>query len=261
MTLNNVYTNIEQAEQAFRSLILTTNYEKEGNEISWPNYMPGIFKNLYAKEYEQIIRNKQYSFLLKENRGCLQFYYSFDKSHLLKMKLCYYPYPIGLRETSLDIENNLADYNDELIGEYYYDLYNLFSHQFELSLSDEKLKDLIAESRSQGNYETEESLILGKFEDKYKFTNSSHFRIDFDPDVKAHHKCEIQVGAINNIRLPINKVIMPFTFCDFIIKNIFPKEYPAIKAKSYYPAMFSNSKSQSFVVTPFTEQSLFNSHL
>jgi len=261
MTLNSVYSNIETAELVFRSLIISTYYIKSDNEISWLNYSPGIFKNLYAKEYESIIRSKQYSFLLKDNKGCIQFYYSFNGSKLVKMKLCYYPYPVELKETTQDIENNLSDYNDEVIGEYYYDLYNLFSHQFELSLSDEKLKAIIAESRSVGSFESEESLILGKFEDKYKFTNSSHLRIDYDDNVVSHHKCEIQIGAINNIRLPMNKIILPLTFCDFIFKNIFPIDYQIIKEKKNYSPTFINSKLRSVSVPSFTELNIFNSHL
>ena len=262
MTLDSVYKNIEQSKKIFRSLILSTDYIKIKNEISWANYKAGIFKNLYAKEYEIIIRNRQYSFLLKENKGCIQFYYSFDNSGSLeKMKLCYYPYPIELRDTMEDIENNFVDHNDEMIGEYYYDLFNLFSHQFELSLSDEKLKSLIQESRNQGNYENEESLILGKFENKYKFTNSSHLRIDYDSKVTSHHKCEIQIGAINNIRLPMDKIIMPFTFCDFIFKGVYLNEYKTIKAKSQYNNTFINSKSSSVNIKPFIEANIFNSHL
>lgn len=261
MTVNSVYSNIEQAEKAFRSLIVSTYYLKDNEEITWGNYSPGIFKNIYAKEYETVIRNKQYSFLLKDNKGCIQFFYSFNGAVLNKMKLCYYPYPLELRETSEDIENHFADSNDEIIGEYYYDLYNIFSHQFELSLTDEKLAALLQESRSLGNFESEGSLILGKFEDKYKFTNSSHFRIDFDPDTPSHHKCEIQVGAINNIRMPVDRILMPFTFCDFIFKNIFPKEYRIIKAKSTYDPSFINAKAQSVIVMPFIEAYIFNSHL
>jgi hypothetical protein len=261
MNIDSVYSNIEQAEKAFRSLIISTYHTKENNEISWANYSPGIFKTLYAKEYEFIIRNKQYSFLLKDNKGCLQFYYSFSGSKISKIKLSYYPYPVALKDTSDDIENNLSDYNDEIIGEYYYDLYSLFTHQFELTISDEKLQAILAESRSLGNFENEESLILGKFEDKYKFTNSSHLRIDYDPNVQSHHKCEIQIGAINNIRLPVNKIMMPFTFCDFIFKNVYPSEYTSIINKSHYISTFINSKKQSISIDPFEEHNIFNSHL
>ncbi|HEY4194071.1 MAG TPA: DUF2290 domain-containing protein, partial [Mucilaginibacter sp.] len=137
----------------------------------------------------------------------------------------------------------------------------LFSHQFELSLSDEALKSMVKESRALGNFENEESLILGRFEDKYKITNSSHLRIDYDPNVESHHKCEIQIGAINDIRLPINKILMPFTFCDFIFKNIFPVEYKSLKNKSTYTPAFVNSKRQSVAINPFEELNIFNSHL
>ena len=261
MTVDTVFANIQEAEKVFRSLIISTYYKKEGGEITWSEYSPGIFKNIYAKEYETIIRNRQYSFLLKEGKGCIQFYYSFDGSNLQKMKLCYYPYPVELRETSEDIENHLADSNDPIIEEYYYDMFNIYTHRFELSLPDEKLRELVMEARSLGNFENEESIIMATFEDKYKLTNSSHLRIDYDPDVTSHHKCEIQVGAVNNIRMPVNKIIMPFTFCDFIFKNIFPADYTTIAGKSTYGATFTNSKNRSVAVTPFRETNIFNSHL
>ena len=131
MTTDKLIADIDLSKTIFRSLIVSTNYSKlNDDEISWKNYKPGIFKTLYAKEYETLIRDKQYSFLLKNNGGLIQFFYQFKDEKLIKMKLCYYPYPIGLRETADDLENLMADYNDESIAEYYYDLYNLFSVQF-----------------------------------------------------------------------------------------------------------------------------------
>lgn len=260
MILESVYANIEEAEKVFRNLIVSTYYKKHKEEISWADYSPGIFKNLYAKEYETIIRNRQYSFLLKESKGCIQFHYAFNGDTLKKMKLCYYPYPLQLKETSDDIENHLDDSNDPIIEEYYYDLFNIYSHRFELAIADEKLKELVLQARELGNFESEESLILAKFEDKYKFTNSSHLRIDFDSKVTSHHKCEIQVGAINDVRMPVNKIMMPLTFCDFIFKNIFPKEYIDIASKSSYSSTLTNSKNRSVSISPFIESNIYNSH-
>jgi len=261
MTIDKILTNIKLAETVFRKLIVTTNYSKiSESEISWKNYKPGIFKTLYAKEYEVLIRDKQYSFLLKENAGLIQFYYSFSGTNLHKIKLSYYPYPVRLKETIDDIENFIADHNDEVIAEYYYDLYNLFSNQFKVSIPDHKLLELIQEAKEAGDTNDDETLILGRFENKYKFTNTSHIRIDYDSEVKSHGKCEIQMGGINNIRLPFDRIIMPFTFCDFIFKNIFPDEYKSISRKTTYSADFTNSKNQSRTINPFIEPNIFLKH-
>lgn len=261
MGIDDVIDNIKLAEKVFRSSILSTNYLKEVNVISWPNYTPGIFKSLYAKEYERIIQNRQYSFLLKENLGCIQFYFYFENQMLRKMRLCYYPYPVGINITSEDVENHLADYNDEIIGEYYYDLYNLFSHQFELKITDNALRDLVDKARQVGNFEGDENLILGRFEDKYKFTNSSHIRIDYDDKVQSHHKCEIQMGGINNIRLPMEQIISPFTFCDFIIKNIDKTKHQTIVGGPAYESGLAVSKNKSVLIPSFEERNIFLKHM
>lgn len=261
MKIDDVLENIKLAEKVFRPIILSTNYRKETSEISWPNYAPGIFKSLYAKEYERIIQNRQYSFLLKDNLGCIQFYFYYNKDQLVKMRLCYYPYPVVINMGAEDIENHLADYNDEVIAEYYYDLYSLFTHQFELKITDDALKDLIEKARQAGNFDSNENLILGKFENKYKFTNSSHIRIDYDVNVISHHKCEIQMGGINNIRLPMEQIISPFTFCDFIFKNIDSVRYQTIKAGSAYESSFVVSKAKSVTISLFEERNIFLRHI
>lgn len=262
MTIDKLLEDIVLSRTVFKSLIVSTNYSKlNENEISWKNYKPGIFKTLYAKEYETLIRDKQYSLHLKDNGGLIQFFYQFQDAKLVKMKLAYYPYPIGLRDTTEDLENLMADYNDESIAEYYYDLYNLFSVQFKKTIPDETLSNLIEEAKEAGDTNDDEVLMLGTFESKYKFTNSSHIRIDFDSNVTTHNKCEIQMGGINIIRLPLNKIIMPFTFCDFIFKNVYKTEYKSISRKKDYQTIFINAKKKSSNIAPFGELSLFLNHL
>jgi len=61
--------------------------------------------------------------------------------------------------------------------------------------------------------------------------------------------------------MPVDKILMPFTFCDFVLKNVFPSEYKTIKSKQSYSSIFNNSKAQSVAVKPFFEPNIFNSHL
>jgi hypothetical protein len=260
MTIDNIYEDLELIKKVFRTLIVTENYAKNSSsEISWKNYSAGIFKNIYAKEFEYIIKNRQYSFLLKDDKGCVQFYYLYKGKTLQKVKMAYYPYPVVLREDKDEIETLLSDSEDEVLMEYYYDIWNILNHQFELKMDDNKLKTLIAESIEVGNNENVESLLLGRFEYKYLSTNSSHLRVDFDSKVESHHKCEIQIGAINDIRFPMSKLISPFTFFEFIIKNLFSKDkdYKRIIGKGPYKAMCNNSKKNAIVMNPFIESNIF----
>jgi hypothetical protein len=261
MTIDIILNELKLIEDTFRSKIITTNYKKlSDNEISWDNYKSGIFKNIYAKEYEIIIRNRQYSYLLSDNKGCIQFYYFFNNKVIEKVKMAYYPYPIELHETQNEYDNMLNDTDDEVLLEYYYDLWNIFNHNFELNINDEELKKLVQDSVSHGNNESIENLLLTKLEYKYKATNSSHLRIDYDTKVLSHHKCEIQIGAINNIRLPMSKLISPFLFFEFIFKNIFREEFITIKNKATYSAKLNNIKKGSFTITSFVEENIFIDH-
>jgi hypothetical protein len=261
MTLNNIETELNLIKSIFRELIITSNFKKVSSDvISWDEYQAGIFKNIYSKEYEFIVKNRQYSYLLTQDKGCIQFYYFYENNVISKIKMAYYPYPVELREDKDQIESLVNDSEDEIISEYYFDLWNIFNHNFELNINDDNLKKLINDSIANGNDESIENLLLGKFEYKYKNTNTSHFRIDYDSKVDAHHKCEIQIGAINNIRIPMERIISPLFFFDFIIKNVFKKEYSKIKIKSDYKTKFNNSKRNSMVVNPFEEFNIFLNH-
>ena len=258
MSIEDVLEDIKFVETTFRNLIVTSNFKKiSENEISWNNYQSGIFKNIYAKEFETVVKNRQYSFLLPNDKGCIQYYFLFQSKVLSKVKMAYYPYPVELREDLNEIESLVSDAEDEILSEYYFDIWNILNHQFELNINDENLKKIISESLAVGNDETAENLIMGKFEYKYKSTNSSHLRVDYDSKVTSHHKCEIQMGAINNIRLPMSKLVSPFIFFEFIIKNLFPLEFNKIFANKNYQSTFNNSKKKSINIIPFIETNIF----
>jgi len=261
MGVVDIFQELEIIKSTFRNKIVTSNYKKiSHDEISWKNYNAGIFKNIYAKEYEAIIRNRQYSFLLSDDKGCIQFFYLYDGNVLKKVRMAYYPYPVELNETKEEIENLVNDSNDEVLMEYYYDLWNIFSHSFELSVDDDELKKLVLDSIAHGNNESSESLLLAKLDYKYKITNSSHIRVDYDSDVKSHNKCEVQIGAINNIRFPLQKLISPFLFFEFIFKNIFKEEFLTLSEKQSYKTKKAISKNKSFIIPSFIEGNLYIIH-
>lgn len=261
MGIEEIFAELELIKTTFRAQILTSNYKQiTPNEISWENYRAGIFKNIYAKEYETIIRNRQYSFLLSEDKGCIQLYYLFNNERIIKVKMAYYPYPVELNESKDEIENLINDTNDEILMEYYYDLWNIFSHTFELSVNDEDLKKLVQDSILHGNNESIETLLLAKLDYKYKITNSSHIRVDYDANVQSHNKCEIQIGAINYIRLPLKKLISPFLFFEFIYKNIFKSEFQTLSDKAHYKTKKAIAIKKSLIIPDFEEQNLYIVH-
>lgn len=261
MDIDEIIKELNIIKTTFRSKIVTSNFKKiDETEISWDNYKAGIFKNIYAKEYETLIRNRQYSFLLSDSKGCIQFYYLFKESKIVKVKMAYYPYPVELYESKDDVESLMNDTNDEILMEYYYDLWNIFSHTFELTVNDDGLKKLVHDSISHGNNESIESLLLSKLDYKYKITNSSHIRVDYDANVKSHHKCEIQIGAVNYIRFPLQKLISPFLFFEFIFKNIYRDDFLKITKKTDYKTKQAIAKKRSFSISDFIEENIYIIH-
>lgn len=261
MKIEDILDELDLIKTTFRNKIVTSNYKKINNsEISWDNYKAGIFKNIYAKEYETLIRNHQYSFLLSDNKGFIQFYFLFEKDCVTKVKMAYYPYPVELNESKEELENLIGDTNDEILMEYYYDLWNIFSHTFELTVKDDDLKKLVNDSILHGNNESVESLLLAKLDYKYKTTNSSHIRVDYDAKVCSHHKCEIQIGAVNYIRFPLQKLISPFLFFEFIFKNIFKDEFTEIIKKRDYRTKQIVTRKKSLQISNFNEENIYIIH-
>ncbi|MDR4953969.1 DUF2290 domain-containing protein [Chryseobacterium sp. ES2] len=259
MKIDEILKLLDVIKDLHKDIIITNNFERISEDIiSWKNYKSGIYKNLYSKEYENIIKNRQYSYLLKDNLGCIQFYYEFKDQEISKIKMAYYPYPIKLKETGDDIESYLDEVYDETLLDYYYDIWEIFNHEFELNINDTELRKIFEKSQSLGNNESIENLLLAKFDHKYEHTNTSHLRIDYDSKVDTHNKCEIQIGAINDIRIPIDKIISPIIFFDFIIKNILRKNnyYTEIKEKGSYKKLLEFHRTLKIDIKDFKEQNI-----
>lgn len=182
MTTEKIIRNLDLCYSVFQKIIIEKRYSlTEPTLISWPKYIAGIDKSMYYKHFENLLNTKQYSFLLHDH-SLLQFYYFFDDIGLKKMKLAYYPYPKKIRESSEEICQYFDESDCESMLEVYHDMHELM--------------------------ESEE-----------KISSSTFIRIDYDRIVQSHTTCHMQIGAINDLRIPVEKISLPFLFFDFILKN------------------------------------------
>jgi len=260
MKISDFFSELQKINHVYRDLILTSNFQQiNDTEISWNNYSPGIYKSLYAREYEILVQNRQYSFLLNNKLGFLRFYFKCSELNATadKIKMCYYPYPVKLKDEREEVESYYYESDDELLQEYFFDLWNLLNQHFSLPVEDPRFQQIIALFRQEGR-EIGEDDLLYIFNKKYDITNSSHIRIDFDQQVESHHKCEIQIGAINSLRFPMDRAISPFVFFDFIIKNLDKKSYQEISRRSSFPPSFAISRKKSWKYNNrFTEGNIY----
>lgn len=263
MKINDIWLELERIKNAYRELIVTSNYKQMNDfEISWDKYTSGIQKNLYAREYEILLQNRQYSFLLNDNMGFIQFYFKYrDETTFDKIKMAYYPYPIKLRDEEDDIDAYLSDSEDLILQEYYFDLWNILNREFGIPFEDKQLQEFFSTFAEKLNIDPNiDDLMVQRFNYKYEITNSSHIRIDYSP-VTTHHVCEIQIGAINNIRFPLDKIVSPFLFFDFIMKNIYRKSYSSMFNNQKFKQEFNFARKKSYPISDFREDNIFITHL
>jgi hypothetical protein len=259
MSIEDIKTDIEHIQSSFKDLILDNLIKIDNSTISWNNYITGISKNMYAEEFEELVNNRQYSYLLK-NKGFIQIYFNFKNNRLLKAKLAYYPYPVFLHEDIDDMEGYYCSAKDEIIQGYYYDIYNIMKANLGEKIDNGNLDE--ERNFFQVNGIEDDFTILSKiFDEKYKITNSSHIRIDYDDIVTSHNKAEIQYSSINNIRLPLNKMISPFLFIDFIIRYEFPEFYEYYKIDTRYKINYNIALKHSKKIEKFKENNIFVSHI
>ena len=64
MTFININSDISLIKECYKDLILDTLVNSENDVISWKNYSPGVSKKMYAREFEDLKNNRQYSFPL-----------------------------------------------------------------------------------------------------------------------------------------------------------------------------------------------------
>lgn len=223
MISKNVLNNLNQTKDIFKQLIIDSNYSTNNNNISWKNYKSGITdKQFYSKEYEGLLNDRQFSFMLIDN-SLFQFYYEFDNDLLTKAKLAYYPYPVHLEVDEYLISEFFDSSSDELLQEQYINLTDFVNGDDEYS----------------------------------RLTNTSHIRIDYDYNVKSHCVCHLQIGGMNEIRIPSKYIFYPFLFFDFIIKNRFKTISDSISKNPNYVTTSAISYKKIFLDSGFNENNIF----
>ncbi|GAB0175343.1 MAG: hypothetical protein HHAS10_12220 [Candidatus Altimarinota bacterium] len=230
----------------FSELIISSGFcLDQVNSITWGNYERGISSQFYTQEYMNLVNKRQYSFLLKENKGFIQFFFSTDGNVITKGKMAFYPYPVEVNIELNDIEELLMSSDDDILGEHLINIHELLDSEI-----------------SGSNLDNEESIAY-KYLKKYPITNSSHLRVDYSPGVSSHQICEMQMGGINTVRLPFAVFIRPFIFFSFIVKNIFPEEYKNLKTHKSDPIdkLIQSHKKKSLFIKDFKEENFYFTHI
>ncbi|RSK51145.1 DUF2290 domain-containing protein [Hymenobacter rigui] len=185
--INNVFENLDATYKAFKDFIIDRNYSEQNNEICWPSYKSGISKQVYSKQYEDLIANRQFTFLLTD-RSAVQIYYSYDNTGLKKIRLAYYPAPKTINIEREDIDTYYGETFSEALEAHYMLLHDLMGQGISVS-------------------------------------NTTHVRFDYDRDVTSHNTNHLQIDGIQELRIPFKHIILPFHFVDFIIQNTYSDEY------------------------------------
>ena len=67
-------------------------------------------------------------------------------------------------------------------------------------------------------------MAFGEFDDRLEelevYSNTSHFRYDFDRAARTHSPSHIQFGAVDELRVTSHKVLLPFLFVDAIARAL-----------------------------------------
>ncbi|ATS37578.1 MULTISPECIES: DUF2290 domain-containing protein [Xanthomonas] len=152
--------------------------------ITWANRQRGIDRDIYyALEYQYLIDNAQYSFLLQDG-SFVQMYYEFSALGLLKARLAYYPPPLRVNARAVDFlsaaESFYETQDGEKIGDHLFNWYEAIEENRDLPL------------------------------------NTSHLRFDFDRGVTSHAPSHIQYGALQDLRLAADCFPMPASFIEIL---------------------------------------------
>lgn len=152
--------------------------------ISWKQHLPGINQGVYYPvEYQHLLDNHQYSILLTDG-SFFQFYYEFGADAKLRLgKLAYYPHPcptIGSHESLFEAAEAALDAEDTDLSEH---LFNRL--------------DLLEKGGTT-------------------ITNTSHIRFDYDQGVVTHEAAHLQLGAIQDFRVPSTFYPLPVAFVELV---------------------------------------------
>lgn len=195
----------------FSDLLIDTNFISSDLTTSWPGYKPGIFNQLaYAAEYQRLIDDRQYSFLLGD-KSFFQFFFKLKDGEVVSAKIGYYPPPIRLSNALDDLLEAAEISGVDILEEFY----------------------IGAESWMDRGVNV---------------VNTSHIRIDYDPSVTSHSPCHIQFGGMNEFRIPSKSLINPFVFFEWVCRSIEIENLNKAEDKAAYKATSSYHLKRSLEV-------------
>ncbi|PVY69448.1 uncharacterized protein DUF2290 [Cupriavidus alkaliphilus] len=190
MRFAQVVQGLSHTRDLLRPIIQVDNVlvDEARNTLTWRNRISGIVKNVYYPiEYQHLIDNRQYSFLLTDG-SFLQFFYEFEGLKKPKsVRLALYPPPVSVSATTeelLEAADEALDRQDDHLYEHLYNWVELM------------------EAKSVHP------------------TNTSHVRFDFDSSVKVHEKAHLQFGAITELRVGADFIPQPIAFVELVASLI-----------------------------------------
>ncbi|MDF2180599.1 DUF2290 domain-containing protein [Neptuniibacter sp. CAU 1671] len=200
MDFNTVKRGLDNISSLYSSMLLEDNFLAHEKIVSWKGHRPGILKNIvYAAEYQKLLDEKQYSFLLKDN-SFFQFYYEWKDEKIKSARLCYYPAPVKINGTLDNLRELAEESGIDLIQEIYFG--------------------------------AETWVDLG-----IDVVNTSHIRLDYDSNVTSHSKCHLQFASFNCFRISSSVLLNPFIFFEWIFMHINTGAQKEISNKKTYPSI------------------------
>lgn len=190
MNKADVMQSIRNIRSVYKRILQADYVSDDENSVSWRNYSPGINRSSpYIVDYRNLLDRQQYSLLFMDN-SFVQFYFKFDdRNNLNAAKLGYYPVPINSSLTVAQLYDEFDDANDWLV-------------------------DMLVEQ-------------IGAFSADDNVSNTSHLRFDFDSGASSHYKAHLQFGGVNEFRLSSEKVPLPFSFVDMVVKCFMKETWTA----------------------------------
>lgn len=176
------HQGVLNAVGSLRGILQVDNVEmREADRlITWVGRSAGIVRGVYyPMEYQALLDRQQYSVLLADG-SFFQFFYQFDERDRLKAaRLAFYPRPMPTSDSMcdvLDAAESAMERNDE----------DLFEHLYNWT-------ELLEASGRP-------------------LTNTSHIRFDYDSSAQGHAVSHLQLGAIQELRVPANFFPQPRAF-------------------------------------------------
>ena len=232
---SNYLNDIINLKEVFAGVICDDMIAHDRHSISWKNYSPGNTQTVYKLAYTALKDSRQFSLLLT-NDAIIQFYYQFNANNVLeKAKLHYYPSPVIADEKQagrcIIHEEQMPGAGQPFAGT---------AAAYEPAAASEA-KSLLGKLCQQ-----ELGVLQERFGRRFSVDSALHIRLEYDHFVAGNNQFELQFSNLHTIRIPLQKVISPFLFMDFIVSVEFGSIYSAIKLNQAYNKGYMMAVRNSF---------------